>query len=432
MKVPVLSRANARQAFTLVEVMVSSVLVVLLMALLLQTVSQAQNLMSRTTAKVNQFKAARNAFEAMTRRLSQSTLNTYYRAFDQNPNDFKAAYSYTRESEMQFLSGPAASSDGGRSGILTSPEVPNLQNPPGLAYPTHSVFFQAPLGVTWELDTANSANGAKLEKFRQLDEAMVGLGYLVEFGPDPNVPSFLRELQYPKRERFRLVELLMPTERLSIYQRPLDRGSNEYNKDPQILNQANGPYVGMTDEQRNLTANWVRPHWLEDALTREKIPGSDSTGYRFKYGQVMAENVVALIVLPKVAPQDRKREDRIDDLAPDYRYDSWRILKVDPAKPFEAARDNQLPPILQVTMLVIDEPTAARVAERYGDQPPAWSEKLFERVTTPKSYLEDVDRLIEGLEKEPFPVSYRIFSKDIVLRGSKWSRDPFEGAAQEN
>ncbi|MEO8353111.1 MAG: prepilin-type N-terminal cleavage/methylation domain-containing protein, partial [Chthoniobacteraceae bacterium] len=81
MKVTVPSRSRAREAFTLVEVMVSSVLVVLLMALLLQTVSQAQNLMSRTTAKVNQFKAARNAFEAMTRRLSQATLNTYYRAF---------------------------------------------------------------------------------------------------------------------------------------------------------------------------------------------------------------------------------------------------------------------------------------------------------------------------------------------------------------
>jgi uncharacterized protein (TIGR02599 family) len=91
--------------FTLVEVLVSTALVVVIMALVLGTVDQTQRIFSRSSAKVAQFQSARRAFDAMTRRLGQSTLNTYYRAFDTDSKLEAAYFKYTRESELQFCPG---------------------------------------------------------------------------------------------------------------------------------------------------------------------------------------------------------------------------------------------------------------------------------------------------------------------------------------
>src|SRR5262245_58736619 len=95
-------------AFTLVEVMVSSALLVFIMVLVLSTVEQTQRVWARAESKVSQFQSARNAFESLTRRTSQATLNTYYRAFDQDIRTESAQLTYTRESELQFLTGPTA------------------------------------------------------------------------------------------------------------------------------------------------------------------------------------------------------------------------------------------------------------------------------------------------------------------------------------
>src|SRR5262245_32464200 len=95
-------------AFTLVEVMVSSALLVFIMVLVLSTVEQTQRVWSRAQSKISQFQSARNAYESLTRRLSQATLNTYYRAFDQDITTETAAFAYTRESELQFMTGPTA------------------------------------------------------------------------------------------------------------------------------------------------------------------------------------------------------------------------------------------------------------------------------------------------------------------------------------
>ena len=109
-------------AFTLVELLVSTTLIGLLMALLLSSVNQSQQVMTRTTAKVKQFQAARAAFDVMTRRLSQAKLNTYYRAFDSDSTTESSTYSFTRESDLQILSGPAATGAASAPGIFRSEE----------------------------------------------------------------------------------------------------------------------------------------------------------------------------------------------------------------------------------------------------------------------------------------------------------------------
>src|SRR5258706_7147521 len=99
---------RALTGFTLVEVLVSSVLIVGIMVLLLGTVDQTQRLWQRSRSKTTQFQSARAAFEAMSRRVAQATLNTYWKAHEEVVTSETAAFKFRRQGEMQFASGPAA------------------------------------------------------------------------------------------------------------------------------------------------------------------------------------------------------------------------------------------------------------------------------------------------------------------------------------
>jgi uncharacterized protein (TIGR02599 family) len=163
---------------------------------------------------------------------------------------------------------------------------------------------------------------------------------------------------------------------------------------------------------------------MTEALDRANdSEGSGEAGYHFKHARVLAENIVALVLLPKLAQKDREVAARMDDLAPFYKYDSWRILAVDPAFPMRAARFNQMPPIVQVSMIAIDEPSANRVAAYYKDELPDWSEGFFERAGTEQEFREELARLEKRIASDPTKPAYRTFSTDVVIRGSKWSRD---------
>src|SRR5688572_30440840 len=135
------SRRLRPTGFTLVEMLVSTALVAVIMLLLLSTVDSTQKVWQRATAKATQFQSARSGFEAMTRRLSQATLNTYWTAYDPDRKNVAAEFRYRRRSELQFISGPA-------NRIFSSPQIGGLNQEPELAYPTHSVFFHAALGYT--------------------------------------------------------------------------------------------------------------------------------------------------------------------------------------------------------------------------------------------------------------------------------------------
>src|SRR5688500_2503792 len=161
--------------FTLVEVLVSTVLIVAIMVLLLGTVDQTQRLWARSRAKATQFQSARAAFEVISRRLSQATLNTYWRASDLDVNTNEAHLLFRRQSELQFLSGPMER-------ILDAKKiVPNLNGGNSQIaenYPTHGVFFSVPLGSTEYLEKEGEEY---LRKFRELDSMLVACGYFIEF-----------------------------------------------------------------------------------------------------------------------------------------------------------------------------------------------------------------------------------------------------------
>jgi uncharacterized protein (TIGR02599 family) len=95
---------------------------------------------------------------------------------------------------------------------------------------------------------------------------------------------------------------------------------------------------------------------------------------------------------------------------------------------------HQLPPILQVTMVAIDEASAQKL-EDYSDQPQDFMSGIFQKVGKYSDFLSDLgdpakpgnDSLIYRLSNPdhqlPTPrMNYRVFTTDVVLRGSKWSK----------
>ena len=446
-----LRRRDKQGAFTLVELMVSTALIALLMSLLLGTVDQTQNVWKRTTAKVAQFQASRAAFEAMNRRLSQATLNTYWRAHDGTSTNAAANFLFRRHSELQFLSGhlsEATTTSGKIPGILTSnPSIVGLTNPVGFAYPTHGVFFFAPIGVTEEPGLKDKS----VRRFRGLDSVLTACGYFIEYGDDPYRPKILPlptvdNPGVPPRIRFRLVELSVPAEKLTVFKRedkPVGSANDafdipwQYSLAPQILDLNKGHYVGRIDDPSTggtaLIPNktWVRPFWMVEALRRTTLNAATSASH-FAYGRVMAENVIALVILPKVAEKDRgtgtgNDAKKVGSLAPNYQYDSWRIIKRDRdaigvLKVANSARDNLLPPIVQVVMVAIDETSALR---QPSGQVPDWTvagRQLFTKVDEEADLVADLDELETRLQAAR--VNYRVFSTDVVIRASKWSKDP--------
>jgi uncharacterized protein (TIGR02599 family) len=445
--IPVRSRGAG---FTVVELIVSTALIAALMLMLLGTVDQTQRLFQRSTGKIAQFQSARAAYESMTRRLSQATLNTYWRMHDTDVKDSKAEFLYRRHSELQFLSGPTAR-------ILTpSPKIIGLAQPVEDLYPTHSVFFQAPLGYSVEPETRGGADPAAQErKFRALDGLLSACGYFIEFGDDMQRPDFLNDLTppFPPRYRYRLMEMTVPAERLILYRRPNDQKGFF---DPRVYNENNTYYAGLVDKDRKPVGNFLRPAWLgkEAALQRELA--NDGANYRFKFAHPIAENIVALIILPKLAESDRlppggtNADPNRLDLAPNYQYDSWRIIKGDASvvsntvtvlppeagKPAvtvsvkldNSVRDNLLPPIVQVTMVAIDEASAVRLSLT-PEKLPTWLKSptvLFQKVVTEQEFQTDLKELQDRIaaDRTAGVVNFRIFSTDVVIRSSKWSRDP--------
>src|SRR5207244_2432555 len=96
--------------------------------------------------------------------------------------------------------------------------------------------------------------------------------------------------------------------------------------------------------------------WFADPLAAKNRPV-----------HLLAENIVALVLLPRLAAAEEKEREKLGKpmLAAKYRYDST-TSNADP----EINPKNQLPPVVQVTMVAIDEASAIRLADRFGTGAP--------------------------------------------------------------
>ena len=187
------------RAFTLVEVLVSITILSIIILIIASAMKQTQDVWSSTQNRVEAYRESRASFEAMSRRLSEATVNSFW-GYD----DPTSPRIYVRHSDLHFVSGHTG-------GILGR----------GL-YPGHGVFFQAPFGF------AGSEVGAsgKGEELDHLNSLLNGWGYYVSYTSDLNErPDFLRNDTdaHPARSRFRLFEHRIPAEHLRLFD--VDPGS---------------------------------------------------------------------------------------------------------------------------------------------------------------------------------------------------------------
>lgn len=306
----------------LVSVTILTVIVFVLFSLL----DSSTTIWRRGASKIQTFQEARAAYEGMTRKISQATLNTYWDyEYDTNGNPTK----YKRQSELAFVTGSQAT-------LMST--APNPR--------THTIFFQAPLGYT-----NNSA-------YANLRSLLNTSGFFLEFGDDQaSRPGFLQNFApVPAKHRFRLKELWQPTENLAVY--------------------ATSPPAD----------------WFTTTATNTST---------------LAENIIALIVLPKLP---EKEDAEGDDLAPTYAYNS-----TDTTKP---ATVHQLPPLVQLIMVAIDETSAQRYEN--GATAPTYGVDWAQLFLDPKNLSTDIATLETQLVAKG--IVYQIFNSTVPIEGAKWSR----------
>jgi uncharacterized protein (TIGR02599 family) len=373
-----------RAAFTLVEMLVSIAILTIIMLVLATITVQVQNVWTNTNAKIEQFRSARMGFDTMTQRLGEATLDTYTTYYDQAAQNANANFyndptfaptSFTRHSDLRFLSGPSSTTMAG-----ITPDQ-------GSTVSSQSVFFVAPVGYT--LTSGN--NG--------LTQLLNVCGYYLEFGPDPSLPAFYTSaLGYRPRYRYRLMELVAPAENNSIY---------SYTASPANLSNVNST------------------KWISDAFTLPATPAVHN----------LAENVVALIFLPELG-QDQMQSPGTpfpaSALAPNYLYDTTSIGQAASGGILDS--HNQLPPIVQVTMVALDEPSAIRLQAQFGAAAPNLGlGSLFQNAA---SYTNDLEQLQANLLQKslsangssfnptvalPKGLNFRVFSTTVSIKGAQWS-----------
>jgi len=390
------SRAASRKglpvfrAFTIVELLVSTAVFLIILVVLLNMTTFVGKIWQQSTAKIEQFRNARNGFEAMTRRLSQATLNTYW-----DYDNASAPTTYLRQSELRFICG--RNRPGG---------TPPLAGQLG----SHAIFFQAPLGV-------RSTSAGLID----LNQLLNTCGYYVEFGSDQKYrPPFL-PISVKEKYRFRLVEMIEPAERLAIYN--YTSGKGKYGDLIGVGNPAPKTNVNATLYVSASTAGAVFPQpagppgtysgleWLNDPLYYPDAIGLNSQPHVFS--RVLAQNIIAMVILPKLSDQEDPTQTL---LAPLYGYDSSAYKA-----PADINPKNQLPPIVRVTLVALDESSAARI-DRESTQPGVGElgVDLTSLFTNASQYSTDLKTLEQALQSKR--LQYRVFTTEVAIPGAKWSR----------
>ena len=448
----------SRSAFTLIELVVSCALIVAILGLLLTSVDQTRRVVNNTTARITQFQAARAGFDAMTRNLSQATLNTYW-DLDFDPTNGNPV-GYRRQSDLHFVSRKAAQKNAEDQFFAGSSSTPQekLDAADEMIYPTHSIFFQAPVGFTTMPDTTD----ASVNQYRSLSNMLSVLGYYIKWGEDLRWPKFILPnasspdtALVPRRYRYRLMEVVQPGEAMMVYNN-INYTTIQFDDSGNPVNGAISPVSPF-----NLPVDWVRFAAGKFTITSDPkyIPRLNLKP-QTNNEHILAENIVALIILPKLSERDRSTPDALNDLTDNFEYDSRPKAAFDsqaiklPLKsslknlaakltPKQLKQLHQLPPILQVTMVAIDEPSAVKLhdySKANAYKPPTWFKDLTDKgqLTTVTNVADFQKQLgdpsgpapesligllsnVDGKQKTP-KMNYRVFTTDVILRNSKWQQ----------
>lgn len=127
--------------------------------------------------------------------------------------------------------------------------------------------------------------------------------------------------------------------------------------------------------------------------------------------QPVGENVIALIVRPR-DPQD-------PDLLTGYAYNSKDGANTVDAGGNQPVTANQLPPVMEVTLIAIDEDSARRI-ESGASEPPAITEALAGRFVDGEKYEDDLAAVTEKLASRN--IQYRVFQTAVPILETKWTK----------
>ena len=300
-------RILAVAAFTLVELLLSMVVLSLILIVATSVMSETQKTWLQASSRTEQFRDARLAFEQITQNLRQATLNTYmtYQYNEGNTptvpqNKEEAPKKYVRHSELQFVTGQSAKVLGGV---------------PAPSFPGHSVFFQGTIGVT------------ERDGYENLNRLLCGRGYFVMHGDDAAYrPAHVTQ----GRTRFRLMEYRPPAEQNEIYS--------------------------------------VTPgKWFEDAANQ--VIAMNETATDIAFTRPVTENIIALIISPMVSPADAAETGKTPEwVAPNYAYDSVELTGASANNP--QGTQHLLPPLIRVTLVALDEVSARRLEDQSGSGAP--------------------------------------------------------------
>ena len=219
----------------------------------------------------------------------------------------------------------------------------------------HSIFFQAPLGFS--------------NKYRNLNNLIVSRGYYLIFGSDERFkPSIVKA---EPMHRFRIMEYRPPAEENQIY---IDG-----------------------DEERLRSQPPKYTKWYKDRLE--------------KFSNPLAENIVAFVVSPRdtVEQTQESQTDTYSRIAKNYTFDSNEHT--------DRRFMQQVPPLVRITMVAIDDPSAIRLEGESGSgMPELVASSLFQDTSR---FSDDLEQLKEDLTKKN--VNHKVFSTMVAIRSAKWS-----------
>lgn len=410
-------RGRGTGGFTVVELLVASVVMVIVLGIVLQVTASMADVWKNTTSKISAFQGARAGFDAMARALGQATLMSYFDYVDgSNPPQPRTAAAgftpmgYARASELHFLSGPAV-------GLVPGATDNNCQG--------HAVFFQAPLGV---VRTPGD--------FRGLNNLLNAVGFFLEYADDKAVwPAFIRNLMGSEvRYRFRLMQWIQPSEEFAVYAATAPTGS---------------PAVYRYNQ------NWIRDHLVDVGFSGLTVPSGKSRA------RAIGSNIVMMVIRPQISFVDEEElvgpitDNRYGGkLAPRYRYDSrsWTVQGSGPGNSVDTslrttrlgggsatANDplalvrlmrNQLPPLVEVAMVAITDADAQRLSQESGASipealrlpPNTFHTRTGATGERAADFFDDdlqayADKLADN------GISHRVFRATIQVTGAKWSRN---------
>lgn len=219
-----------------------------------------------------------------------------------------------------------------------------------------AVFFQAPANYN-----PASSGGMVNRGDTGLTGQLNACGFYIEFASDKTKGWIPDHVQAPESRRFRLMQWVQDTKKLDIY-------------DPQVSENS---------------AQWISSRVLDEALPT-------------------ADNIVALLIWPK---EPEKQTTRV--LPDQYRYDSRENSRQSQQPP----NAHQLPPLLEVAMVAIDEASVVKLGDRLESTIQSCTDQLYEG--GPSRFASNLKTVEANLNNAR--INYRVFVATIPLREAKWS-----------